>query len=88
SRARGATTISNEIRSPMPGTVVSVPTDDGSAVHAGQALVVVSAMKMEHVLVAPGDGTVDILVREGDSVAVDEVVARLTPTPTSTEARS
>ncbi|HEY5009769.1 MAG TPA: biotin/lipoyl-containing protein, partial [Acidimicrobiales bacterium] len=72
SRARSATTISNDIRSPMPGTVVSVPTDDGSAVHAGQALVVVSAMKMEHVLVAPGVGTVDILVREGDSVAVDE----------------
>jgi acetyl-CoA/propionyl-CoA carboxylase biotin carboxyl carrier protein len=88
SRARGTAAISNDIRSPMPGTVVSVPTDNGSAVHVGQALVVVSAMKMEHVLVAPRDGTVDILVREGDSVVVDEVVARLTPAPTSTEAGS
>jgi acetyl-CoA/propionyl-CoA carboxylase biotin carboxyl carrier protein len=88
SRTRGAATISNDIRSPMPGTVVSVPADNGGVVHVGQALVVVSAMKMEHVLVAPRAGTVDILVREGDSVVVDEVVARLTPTLTSTEASS
>jgi acetyl-CoA/propionyl-CoA carboxylase biotin carboxyl carrier protein len=48
-------------------------------VRTGEALVVVSAMKMEHVLLAPRSGTVDILVREGDSVVVDQVVARLTP---------
>jgi acetyl-CoA/propionyl-CoA carboxylase, biotin carboxylase, biotin carboxyl carrier protein len=81
-------TVSNDVRSPMPGTVVSVPVESGSDVHLGQALVVVSAMKMEHVLVAPRDGTVDILVREGDSVVVDEVVARVTPTSTSTEMSS
>jgi hypothetical protein len=40
-------------------------------------------MKMEHVLVAPRDGTADILVREGDSVVVDEVVARLIPSDTA-----
>jgi acetyl-CoA/propionyl-CoA carboxylase biotin carboxyl carrier protein len=69
----------------MPGTVVSVRASSGHEVRAGDALVVVSAMKMEHVLVAPRDGTVDILVREGDSVVVDEVVARLVPRSTSTE---
>jgi acetyl-CoA/propionyl-CoA carboxylase biotin carboxyl carrier protein len=42
-------------------------------------------MKMEHVLVAPRDGTVDILVREGDSVIVDEVVARLHPPSVANE---
>ncbi|MGB8196735.1 MAG: acetyl/propionyl/methylcrotonyl-CoA carboxylase subunit alpha [Acidimicrobiales bacterium] len=88
SRARGAAALSNDVRSPMPGTVVSVATEDGAEVHVGQALVVVSAMKMEHVLVAPRDGTVDILVREGDSVVVDQVVARLTPASTSTEPSS
>jgi acetyl-CoA/propionyl-CoA carboxylase biotin carboxyl carrier protein len=45
-------------------------------------------MKMEHVLVAPRDGTVDILVREGDSVVVDEVVARLAPPTESSEISS
>lgn len=76
-RHRGAATSSDDVRSPMPGTVVRVRTSTEDVVHAGDALVVVSAMKMEHVLVAPRDGTVDILVREGDSVVVDEVVARL-----------
>jgi acetyl-CoA/propionyl-CoA carboxylase biotin carboxyl carrier protein len=78
-RARGAAALSNDVRSPMPGTVVSVRVESGRDVSAGDALVVVSAMKMEHVLLAPRDGTVDILVREGDSVDVDEVVARLAP---------
>jgi acetyl-CoA/propionyl-CoA carboxylase biotin carboxyl carrier protein len=88
SRARRTATLSNDVRSPMPGTVVSVPAITGSDVRLGQALVVVSAMKMEHVLVAPRDGTVDILVREGDSVVVDEVVARLVPSATTTEVAS
>jgi acetyl-CoA/propionyl-CoA carboxylase biotin carboxyl carrier protein len=78
-RTRGAATSSNDVRSPMPGTVVSVRAKSGHEVSAGEALVIVSAMKMEHVLLAPRDGTVDILVREGDSVVVDEVVARLVP---------
>jgi len=84
-RARGAAAYSNDVRSPMPGTVVSVRAQSGHEVKAGDALVVVSAMKMEHVLLAPRDGTVDILVREGDSVVVDEVVARLVPLGSSTE---
>jgi acetyl-CoA/propionyl-CoA carboxylase biotin carboxyl carrier protein len=67
----------------MPGTVMRLRVTQGQSVRAGEALVVVSAMKMEHVLVAPRDGTADILVREGDSVVVDEVVARLIPNDTA-----
>ena len=37
---------------------------------------------------APHDGTVDILVREGDSVVVDEVLARVHPINTSSEVSS
>jgi acetyl-CoA/propionyl-CoA carboxylase biotin carboxyl carrier protein len=84
-RIRDTSAFSNDVRSPMPGTVVSVPAQSGHDVHTGQPLVVVSAMKMEHVLVAPRDGTVDILVRAGDSVIVDEVVARLRPPSEATE---
>ncbi|NIB32170.1 acetyl-CoA carboxylase biotin carboxyl carrier protein subunit [Pseudonocardia sp. MCCB 268] len=40
----------------MPGTVIVVGVADGDAVTAGQTLVVVEAMKMEHVLTAPVDG--------------------------------
>jgi acetyl-CoA/propionyl-CoA carboxylase, biotin carboxylase, biotin carboxyl carrier protein len=78
-RRVGRASSSNDVRSPMPGTVMRVRVTQGQSVRAGEALVVVSAMKMEHVLLAPRDGTADILVREGDSVVVDEVVARLLP---------
>jgi acetyl-CoA/propionyl-CoA carboxylase biotin carboxyl carrier protein len=76
-RRAGRSATGNEVRSPMPGTVLRVHATSGQVVAEGEALVVVTAMKMEHVLRAPRDGTVDILVREGDSVVVDEVVARV-----------
>ena len=50
------------VRSPMPGTVVSVSVSNGDTVEAGQVLLAVEAMKMEHQLVAPLDGTVHISV--------------------------
>ena len=54
---------------PMPGKVVRVPVTAGERVRAGQALVVVEAMKMENELRAGREGTVaDIHAREGMSV--------------------
>ena len=46
------------VRSPMPGTVTVVEVTEGQRVSAGDRLLVVEAMKMEHVLTAPVDGTV------------------------------
>jgi pyruvate carboxylase subunit B len=57
------------IIAPMPGKVVRVPVTAGESVRAGQALVVVEAMKMENELRAARDGTVaEIHVKEGVSV--------------------
>ncbi|CAN7279793.1 biotin/lipoyl-binding protein [Arthrobacter sp. LjRoot78] len=67
------------VRSPMPGTVVSVSVRNGDTVQAGQVLVSVEAMKMEHQLVAPLDGTVHISVRSGDLVKADQVLATVHP---------
>ncbi|MCU1554747.1 MAG: biotin/lipoyl-binding protein [Arthrobacter sp.] len=67
------------VRSPMPGTVVSVSVGNGDAVEAGQVLVSVEAMKMEHQLVAPLDGTVHISVTSGDLVKADQVLATVHP---------
>jgi biotin carboxyl carrier protein len=54
---------------PMPGKVVRVPVAPGETVSAGQALVVVEAMKMENELRAARDGVVaDLQAREGMSV--------------------
>lgn len=71
-----------EVRSPMPGTVVAVPVADGDAVRAGEVLVSVEAMKMEHHLVAPLAGTVHLAARTGDLVKADQVLATIHPAAT------
>ncbi|MDQ4502750.1 biotin carboxylase N-terminal domain-containing protein [Sinomonas sp. ASV322] len=74
-----------DVRSPMPGTVVSVAVATGEAVEAGQPLASVEAMKMEHQLVAPFAGVVQLHVAVGSFVRADHVVATVTPqemTPT------
>ena len=67
------------VRSPMPGTVVSVSVRNGDVVVAGQVLLSVEAMKMEHQLVAPLDGTVHISITSGDLVKADQVLATVHP---------
>ncbi|MDQ0617737.1 ATP-binding protein [Arthrobacter globiformis] len=66
-----------EVRSPMPGTVVSVAVHDRDPVSTGQVLLSVEAMKMEHQLVAEVSGTVHITVATGDLVKADQVVATI-----------
>ncbi len=72
-RAEGP--VSPELRSLMPGTVVSVPVADGDHVAAGDTLVTLEAMNMESPLIAPVAGVVRISVRVGDLVRRDQVVA-------------
>lgn len=72
-----------EVRSPMPGTVVSVSVDNGDAVAAGQVLLSVEAMKMEHQLVAEVPGTVHITVKIGDLVKAEQVLATIHAEPAS-----
>ena len=74
-----AATAGGEVRSPMPGAVIAVHVAAGDTVTAGQALVVVEAMKMEHTLSASLDGTADVLVRVGQQVKVDELLATVSP---------
>ena len=75
-RTRAVAAGEAELRSPMPGTVIAVHVEQGAQVEAGQALVVVEAMKMEHTIRAPHAGTVsELAVRAGQSVAVDAHLA-------------
>ncbi len=57
------------LTAPMPGKVVSFSVKVGDAVKKGQALAVMEAMKMEHTIAAPLDGTVsELLFAPGDQV--------------------
>jgi 3-methylcrotonyl-CoA carboxylase alpha subunit len=49
---------SGSLAAPMPGRIVKLMVQAGAKVTKGQALLILEAMKMEHTIVAPADGTV------------------------------
>jgi acetyl/propionyl-CoA carboxylase alpha subunit len=70
------------IRAPMPGRITAVATRPGEAVKKGHPLVILEAMKMEHSLAAPFDGTViELAVVVGAQVTEGTVLAILEPLP-------
>lgn len=74
-RGRDAGAQSPELRAPMPGTVVAVHVADGAVVAAGDRLVTVEAMKMEHSVTAPHAGVARVHVVVGAQVRRDELLA-------------
>ncbi|MFI8972228.1 biotin carboxylase N-terminal domain-containing protein [Nocardia asteroides] len=74
-----------EIRSPMPGSVIAAPVADGATVAAGDPVIVIEAMKMEHALTAPVAGTVEVLVQPGTQVKLDQVLVRVLAHPAETD---
>ncbi|MGI5375645.1 acetyl/propionyl/methylcrotonyl-CoA carboxylase subunit alpha [Streptomyces sp. CA-251387] len=80
SLTRAAHAGADSLTAPMPGTVTVVKVAVGDEVSAGQSLLVVEAMKMEHVISAPHAGTVTGLdVAPGTTVAMDQVLAVIAP---------
>ncbi|MBE7324641.1 biotin/lipoyl-binding protein [Nocardioides sp. Y6] len=61
---------------PMPGSVISVAVEEGQQVTAGQTVLVMEAMKMQHTIAAPTDGVVaSINVKPGSQVGAGDVLA-------------
>jgi len=69
-----------DIIAPMPGKVIAVDVAQGDTVEAGQRLLVLEAMKMEHALTAPFAGTVtELSVSAGSQVQVEALLAVVEP---------
>jgi 3-methylcrotonyl-CoA carboxylase alpha subunit len=65
----------------MPGRIVSVVARAGEAISKGQPVLSLEAMKMEHTLTAPFDGTVaEIAVKVGEQVPESALLARIDQT--------
>lgn len=66
------------ILSPMPGRIIAIEITAGEHVTKDQKLLTLEAMKMEHSLIAPFDGTVTELNAEtGSQVSEGAVLARI-----------
>lgn len=67
------------LASPMPGTVIAHSVAEGTLVAAGDAVLVVEAMKMEHVLRAAEEGIVSFHCTAGEQVPADRPLATIVP---------
>ena len=83
-RRRDDDAVAPDLVSPMPGVVILTPSADGATVAVGDPVVVVEAMKMEHVVRAEIAGVVSLRVRPGDSVTRGQSLAVIAP-PTGEE---
>jgi propionyl-CoA carboxylase alpha chain len=75
---RTADATAGGLAAPVPGRIIAVDVSIGDAVVAGQTLVVMEAMKVEHRVLAPADGkVVDVFVATGDNVDAHEVLVQI-----------
>lgn len=70
--------VADEIRAPMPGSVVDVLRQPGDEVKRGDTVLTIESMKLQTNLTAPRDGVLaELLVGPGDTFGKDAAVARL-----------
>jgi len=75
-----ASAASGGLTTPLPGVVAAVPVREGQSVAAGEVLMVIEAMKMEHSITAPHDGVVrSIHFARGDRVPEGSELLALSP---------
>ena len=63
------------LKCPMPGKILKSLVKDGDKVTKNQKVLVLEAMKMENDIVAPTDGVISLLVKEGDDVVSQQDLA-------------
>ena len=65
------------VKAPMPGNVLDIKVQSGTAVKSGDVLIILEAMKMENEIVAPSDGTVTVVTTKGAAVNTGDVLVTL-----------
>jgi 3-methylcrotonyl-CoA carboxylase alpha subunit len=79
-----ATAAQGGLTTPLPGVVAAVVANVGQAVKAGEVLMVIEAMKMEHSIRAPKDGVVKVIhFGRGDRVPEGSELLELAPATTA-----
>lgn len=68
----------DSLKAPLPSLVVSILKNAGDSVRAGEVVMILEAMKMEHEIYAPFDGVIDrVMVTKSQSVTEGEVLLKL-----------
>jgi biotin carboxyl carrier protein len=68
----------NSVKAPMPGLIIDVMVEVGQAVSEGTPLLVLSAMKMENIILSQGAGTVkSITVKKEDTVDKGQLIIEM-----------
>lgn len=68
----------NEVKAPMPGLILEIKVKPGQEIKKDDQLLVLSAMKMENIILAAGDGVVrSIHAKEGDAVDKGQVIIEM-----------
>ncbi|UAB83700.1 acetyl-CoA carboxylase biotin carboxyl carrier protein subunit [Zunongwangia sp. SCSIO 43204] len=74
----GSAQLINDIKAPMPGLILEVNVEEGTAVKEGNYLLVLEAMKMENTITAPRDGVVkSIQIKKGETVEKNQLLIEM-----------
>ena len=68
----------NSIKAPMPGLIVDVMVEVGQEIEEGTPLLVLSAMKMENIILSQGDGVIkSIEIKKDDAVEKGQLIVEM-----------
>ena len=65
------------VTAPMPGNILDIKVANGASVKKGDVIIILEAMKMENEIMAPCDGTVNVVVSKGAAVETGAVLCTI-----------
>lgn len=65
------------VTAPMPGNILDIKVANGASVKKGDVIIILEAMKMENEIMAPCDGTVNVVVTKGSAVETGAVLCTI-----------